>query len=188
MSGTPPGGEGSLPVTVVLSRHPAPGREDELVAWAHGVSAAAADFPGHLGAVVYPPSPPDSDDLVLAFSFASAEQLSAWERSEVRRSWLERSRELVEGEMTLHAASGFEGIFAHGPGQPVVPPPRWKTAAIIALALYPMSLLLGWLLGPVTGDWPAWLRVLVNVAVIVPYMAWVGVPFLTRRLRGWLHP
>ena len=116
MSDDAPDTTGSLPVTVVLSRHPVPGREDELVAWADGVSEAAAAFPGHLGAVVYPPSPPDCDDLVIAFSFASAEQLSAWERSEERRSWLDRSRDLVEGEMTLHSASGFEGIFAHGPG------------------------------------------------------------------------
>lgn len=177
----------ALPVTVVLSRRPRPGREEELVAWAHGISEAASAFDGHLGAVVYPPSPPDCDDLVLVFSFATAAQLSDWERSDVRREWLQRSRDLVLGEARATTASGFEGIFAHSPGQPVVPPPRWKTATIIALALYPVSLLLNWLLGPHIATWNLWLRVLLNVAIIVPYMAWVGVPYLTRWLRGWLH-
>ena len=195
MSDTPAAGSPAadsapgLPVTVVLSRRPQPGREDELVAWAHGISEVAGTFPGHLGAVVYPPNPPECEDLVLAFSFANAEQLSTWERSDVRRDWLDRARPLVAGETrAAHAASGFEGIFSHPPGQAVTPPPRWKTAAIIALALYPVSLLLNWLLGPHIATWIIWLRVLLNVAIIVPYMAWVGVPYLTKWLRGWLHP
>ena len=50
------------------------------------------------------------------------------------------------------------------------------------------SLVLNWLLGPHIATWNIWLRVLLNVAIIVPYMAWVGVPYLTTWLRGWLHP
>ena len=121
MNDDAPDTTGSLPVTVVLSRHPVPGREDELVAWADGVSEAAAAFPGHLGAVVYPPSPPDCDDLVIAFSFASAEQLSAWERSEERRSWLDRSPLLhraahlaTPGELAERGVEGATGERARG--------------------------------------------------------------------------
>ena len=43
------GSNAGLPVTVVVVRHPAPGREAELDAWAHGIVAAAEAFPGHLG-------------------------------------------------------------------------------------------------------------------------------------------
>ena len=176
-----------LPVTVVISRTPAPGREQELIDWAMGIKAAAGAFPGHLGGELYPPSPPDRNDLVMAFSFANAEALSAWEHSDVRRDWLQRAESLIVGEARTHAASGFEGIFSHAPGQPVMPPPRWKTATIIALALYPMSLLLNWLLGPHIAGWNIWLRVLLTTAIIVPYMAWIGVPYLSKWLRGWLR-
>lgn len=176
-----------LPVSVVISFHPIPGKQEALTQWARGISAAAHDFPGHLGAHVYPPSEVQSGDLIIAFSFDGADALSTWEHSDVRRSWLAKLDDLVEGEATTHAVSGFEGIFAHRPGQPVVPPPRWKTAVIIALALYPMSLLLNWALNPHISGWNTWLRVLVNVVIIVPYMAWVGVPYLTRWLRTWLH-
>jgi antibiotic biosynthesis monooxygenase (ABM) superfamily enzyme len=93
----------------------------------------------------------------------------------------------VVGEARTHAVSGFEGIFSYAPGQPVMPPPRWKTAAIIALALYPMSVLLNWLLGPHIAGWNIFLRVLLTTAIVVPYMAWVGVPYLTKWLRGWLR-
>lgn len=177
-----------LPVTVVISRTPAPGREQDLVEWAHGITEAASSFRGHLGAQVYPPQAPDRADMVLAFSFSDAEALSVWEHSDVRRDWLQRAESLIVGEARTHAASGFEGIFSHAPGQPVMPPPRWKTATIIALALYPMSLLLNWLLGPHIAGWNIWLRVLLTTAIIVPYMAWVGVPYLSKWLRGWLRP
>jgi len=177
-----------LPVTVVISRRPVPGHEAELVEWAHGILEVASAFPGHLGAEIYPPSPPDRADLVLAFSFANAAALSTWEHSDERRSWLARAEGMVVGETRTHSVSGFEGIFAHAPGQPVVPPPRWKTASIIALALYPVSLLLNWLLAPHIATWNIFVRVLVTTAIIVPYMAWLGVPYLSRWLRRWLHP
>lgn len=176
-----------LPVSVVISRTPAPGREQDLLDWARGIQRAASDFPGHLDAQIYPPHAPDRQDLVMAFSFANAETLSVWEHSDVRRDWLKRADELIVGEARTHAASGFEGIFAHAPGKPVMPPPRWKTATIIALALYPMSLLLNWLLAPHVTSWNIFLRVLVTTAIIVPYMAWVGVPYLSKWLRSWLH-
>lgn len=177
----------SLPVSVVISFHPAPGKQDALVQWAHDISTAAQDFRGHLGAHVYPPAEVQNGDLVIAFSFANADDLSAWERSDVRRDWLAKLDQLVEGEATTHSVSGFEGIFSHKPGQPVIPPPRWKTAVIIALALYPMSLLLNWLLNPHLMDLNIFIRVLINTAIIVPYMAWIGVPYLTRWLKGWLR-
>ena len=180
------GGTG-LPVTVVIARRPVPGGTAELLEWADGIVRAASDFPGHLGAEVFPPSPPDCDELVIAFSFTNADALSAWEHSEVRRSWIGRSRQLIAGEATTHGVSGFEGIFSHAPGQAVVPPPRWKTATVIALALFPMTLLLSWLLTPHLASWNLLLRVLLTTAIVVPYMSWVGVPFLSRRLSGWLH-
>jgi antibiotic biosynthesis monooxygenase (ABM) superfamily enzyme len=182
------GRSAGLPVTVVLARHPAPGREAELDAWAHGIVESAEAFPGHLGAEVYSPAPPDRDELVIAFSFANADALTTWEHSAERRHWIKAAEPLLTGEATPHTISGFEGIFSHVPGRPVMPAPRWKTAAIIALALYPASLLLNWAVVPHLLSWNICLRVLVTTAIIVPFMSWVGVPYLSRWLRGWLQP
>ena len=57
---------------------------------------------------------------------------------------------------------------------------------MIALAIYPMSLLVSWLIGPRIADWPIALRVLFTTLLVVPYMSWLGVPYLSRWLRGWL--
>jgi uncharacterized protein len=178
---------GALPVTVVLSRRPAPGREQDLLAWADRMTKAAGRFPGHLGAQIYPPDAPDHPDLVIAFSFSTAAELSDWEHSDERRAHLEAARDLVVGEARAHSVSGFEGIFSYAPGQSVVPPPRWKTAIVIGLAIYPMSLLVSWLLGPYLADWNVALRVLATTLIVVPYMSWLGVPYLSRWMSGWLH-
>ena len=171
-----------LPVSVVVSRRPAPGRADDLVAWAHGVVAAAGAFDGHLGAQVHPPSPPDREDLVIAFSFTDAHTLSAWEHSDVRADWLRRAEPLVAGPSRAHAVDALESLFAGGS----TPPPRWKTALVILLALYPASLLVNGLLTPHLAAWPLPLRLLVPTLLIVPWMVWGGVPWLSRLLRGWL--
>lgn len=176
-----------LPVTVVIARTPAPGRADGLLAWAHGVADAADAFDGHLGARIFRSGDEPSADVVVAFSFDNADHLNSWEASSERRAWLARLDGLVEGSATTHSVSGFEAIFSKNQGAAIVPPPRWKTALIIALALYPMSVLLGWILGPVIADWPLVVRSLLTTALIVPYMAWIGVPYLTRWLRGWLY-
>ena len=177
-----------LPVTVVVSRRPAPGRTQELVDWANGISNAAAAFHGHLGAQIYPPSPPERDDLVIAFSFATADDLHTWEHSDERRAWVERGRPLIVGRQEAHGVSGFEGIFSPVVHASATPPPRWKTATVIALALYPASLLVSWLLVPHLMGINIALRVLVTTAILVPFMAWVGVPWVTRWLSGWLRP
>ena len=179
--------DNALPVTVVISRTPIPGHEEDLDQWAHGVTDAASAFEGHLGAQIFAPGQTDTGDLVLAFSFSSAEALSTWEHSDERASWLAKLDGMVVGETKSVSVSGFEGIFSHAPGAPVIPPPRWKTAAIIAIALYPMSLVLNWLVAPHIGGWNIFLRVLLTTAIIVPYMAWIGVPYLTRWLKGWLR-
>lgn len=182
-----------LPVTVVVSRRPKPGHEGDLVAWAEGISAAAAQFPGHLGRTIYPPSAPDREDMVLVFSFATADELAAWETSEVRREWLARGNAISEGPQHLSALTGFESIFSPSVGATKSPPPRWKTGTVIAMALFPLSLLLNLLVMPfvpATGTFviDVLIRVTVSVAIIVPYMVYLAMPNLTRWLRNWLHP
>ncbi|MBK9738457.1 MAG: hypothetical protein IPO93_02845 [Actinobacteria bacterium] len=175
-----------LAVTVVVSRRPAPGREDELTAWGQGISEAATRFPGHLAVQLYPPTAPDREDLVIAFSFATAADLSAWEGSSVRREWLAKAQPLVEGPTRPQSVSGFEGIFAPSVQAMSSPPPRWKTASIIAMALYPASLLINWLVIPQVVAWNIFLRVALSTLLIVPWMTWLGVPYLTKWLRPWL--
>ncbi|MFN8167957.1 MAG: antibiotic biosynthesis monooxygenase [Candidatus Nanopelagicales bacterium] len=173
-----------LPVTVVVSRRPAPGHESELRAWADGLLELAARFPGHLAGEVMGTGDA-SGDLVVAISWANADAVHFWERSDEREAYLARADALLVGPARPEVISGFESIFA--PSTSTAPVPRWKTAVVIALAIYPASLLVNLVLGPLLAGWPLPLRVLATTAVLVPFMVWAGVPWLTRRLDRWLH-
>ena len=60
------------------------------------------------------------------------------------------------------------------------------TRVVIACALFPMSLLLNWLLMPHLSTWNVALRVALSTIVIVPWMVWAGVPWVSRWLKPWL--
>jgi antibiotic biosynthesis monooxygenase (ABM) superfamily enzyme len=175
----------SLPVTVVVSRRARAGREGDLEQWAQGVCAAAAQFPGHLGAQIHQPSVPENADLVIVFGFEAAGELAEWERSDVRAEWLRRAEPLSDGGQQVHTVQTLAGLFT-APGRPMVPPPRWKSAVVICLALYPLSLLVALLIAPHLGGLPVAGRSLVSTALVVPLMVWVAVPAVSRLLRRWL--
>jgi len=172
-----------LPVTVVVSRRPAPGREQELEEWAHGLVDLAARFPGHLTGEVMRAGDAGGD-LVVAISWENADAVHFWERSEQREAWLARADELLLEPARPQSLSGFESIFASSTSSVAVP--RWKTAVVIALAIYPASIVVNLVVGPVLAGWPLPLRVLVTTAILVPFMTWAGVPWISRRLDGWL--
>jgi hypothetical protein len=130
----------ALPVTVVVSRRARPGQASALAAWARGITDAAATFPGHLGAQVHEPTPPDHEDLVIVFGFSTAEQLQTWEHSPERAQWLRTADAVSEGGQRAHSLETIASLFT-APGTTGVAPPRWKSAVVIALSLYPLSVL-----------------------------------------------
>lgn len=176
-----------MPVTAVIARRPWPGREQELEAWAERFVNAARAFDGFVEARVYPPTPPENEDLVIAMTFDRAEHLSSWERSEVRAQMREAARPLVRGLPRGQSASGLEGLFGNRQRSPITPPKKWKTAIVIILAIYPFNLLFQWVVGPLVSDWPLPVRLLPGSILAPAYVAWLGAPMLSRVVRGWLQ-
>ena len=73
------------------------------------------------------------------------------------------------------------------PARPTMPP-RWKTAVLIWLAIYPSITFLLWLAGPRIASWPLALRTLAITAVLVPLMVFLLIPAFQRLLAPWLRP
>ena len=67
-------------------------------------------------------------------------------------------------------------------------PPRYKTASLILLGLYPLVLVLGVVLNPLLAGLPGPLQILISLMVSVAMMVWIVLPGLTRLFSGWLHP
>ena len=67
------------------------------------------------------------------------------------------------------------------------PPPKWKIAVLIWLAIYPSITLLFLLLGKQLLLIPLPLRTLAVTVVLVPLMVFVLLPALQKLFRSWLQ-
>jgi len=173
-------------VTLVISRTPHPGRDEELGVWCEDVVREAVKKPGHLGAGVLRPAAPGGAWTVVA-RYESQQALAAWRASPELARALARVEALADAPRVLER-HGLEPFF-ETPQQLDAPrvPPRWKMAVATWIAIYPMILGLSVLTGPILGALPIPLRLLATTGLMVPLMTWAVMPLVTRLLRGWLY-
>jgi antibiotic biosynthesis monooxygenase (ABM) superfamily enzyme len=173
-------------VTLVISRTPHPGRDEELGRWCEDVVREAASKPGHLGAGILRPGAPGGSWTVVA-RYESEQSLAAWRASPELARALARVKTLALPPRVLER-HGLEPFFEtpRALDAPRVPP-RWKMALATWMAIYPMILGLSIVTGPILGDLPLPVRLLVTTGLMVPVMTWAVMPLVTRLLRGWLY-
>jgi antibiotic biosynthesis monooxygenase (ABM) superfamily enzyme len=180
----------TVPVTVSIHRVVSPENVPEVTRWVQDGVNLANRWDGFLGSG-WVRAAEGSTDWFMLYRFADEARLDAWERSEERVEWLARGAGLVE-ERRIERRTGIEGWF----DEPVradaaVPaPPRWKQATSIWLGFFPVNLLFTWLFTRFVPGWdgvPLVLKVLISTLVLTPVMAYWVLPWVTRRLHGWLH-
>src|SRR4029453_3704489 len=91
-----------------------------------------------------PPPGSNSREFGILRTFADEKERDAFYASPLFKGWEERARTLTEGEPVYRQLHGLEAWF-RSPGGP---PPRWKMATVTLLGVYPVSLLIGFLLSP----------------------------------------
>jgi hypothetical protein len=185
-------------VSYLIRHNVNPDRVPEFEAWLNGIESDMRPYRGYQGTTFLRPAA-GSSEYVIVVRFASYQDLRRWEGSPERADWLAKLPPMLSGKSEYKTESGLESWFQLPGHQVVVPPPRYKMALLITLAIYPLLLIvipgLGFLLGdipylavPVTLSAEFFTRTLMNVAVLVPLMTWLAMPQLTRLFRRWLHP
>jgi antibiotic biosynthesis monooxygenase (ABM) superfamily enzyme len=172
------------PVTAVSSVRVRPGNEAGYRALHEEMLAEIQTFEGFLRSDLFEPVEGVQADTVVVFAFDSREHLDRWLRSGERRAILHRMEPYVEGLRTLNIVGGFAGWFPP-PGAPSVK--RWKQAAVVLLALFPITLSFGALRNALLPDLDWVLGVFLGNLIGVALLSWVLMPFLTRLLSGWLR-
>jgi len=177
--------EPSDPVNLIVRRRIKAGRDAEYEALLAEATALLARMPGHRGAGIIRPTPGEREYTLIA-RFGSLESAAEWERSPGREAWLARVEPLVDGQVSFEKQPGLEFWFTP-PGSPTLrQPPRWKMMLLTLAALYPVSLAFTLLLSPVLGHWPLALRSLAQMALVVPTMTYLVMPWATRVVAVWL--
>ncbi|YAL82998.1 antibiotic biosynthesis monooxygenase [Dermacoccaceae bacterium W4C1] len=179
----------TTPVTVAITRRTRFGDEALMQAWVRAGTSLAERFPGFLG-TGWVRSGDHGTDWHMLYRFDSPTSLEHWESSAERKRWLASGSGLVEDTRREHR-TGIEGWFdepTSGEISQVAPtaPPRWKQALTIWVAFFPTSVILTYLLMPITDGWWPPLRVLLTTVIAVPWMTYFLLPTVTSLLQPWL--
>ncbi len=171
---------------VAIAHRVKPGYEAEFEAAVQGVTLAASTFPGYLGSdILYPQTRRGEWQLIMRFDTPA--HLQEWENSPLCQGWIARAEALAE-RPKVSRVNGLEAWFNLPEASNMPPPPKWKTAIVSAVGLYPVISVLPPLLRPLTSGLPSWLATLVSISIMMPLMTWVVMPQVTRLFKGWLYP
>jgi antibiotic biosynthesis monooxygenase (ABM) superfamily enzyme len=175
-------------VVSVIRHEVKPGHEADYEAWIKEVLPIAERFPGHQGVAIIRP-PEGSRVYTVVLHFDALEHLQGWLESEVRQRLLERIEpHLTHAPGDVEIRPGLE-FWLSPPGQKHARP--YKQFLLILSALYPLSLLMAWLMRPFFDAVPMLAQPLVRsflvMASIVALMTWAVMPRYTRLVAGWLY-
>lgn len=173
-------------VTNVVDRIPRPGQTEALEQAIRAMIAQAIHFPGHHGVTVDRPAPPAQPAFRIVYRFDTAEHMQAWLQSDTYRRLAAVADALTEGHADQHLVAGIETWFTP-PGARA--PSRLRVTLMSWVGIAPLTYLYGrliTLLLPHLGY--GFERAGLLAACVVPTMAYVVGPSLTRICRPWLYP
>lgn len=176
----------NTPVTIIVKRRPMPGREKEFEEVVSGISQAAMTFKGHLGINIFRPTR-TTHYYRIVFKFDSRKNFIAWETSEIRQKWLERFNEVDAGDPQMEVLSGLETWFTTADEEAIVPPSKYKMTVVVWLSVFPLSILLNYLLRPMISGLHITLQIAMISMVIVILMTYIVMPFMSKLFHRWLH-
>src|SRR5207253_6332046 len=170
-------------VTIVATFHVKPGRDADFEHWAHDITAAAAQFPGHMGASWLG----SKGSYQVVYRFENDALFHDWHDSTARAEFLRRL-EPIGALATDRHLSGLETWFElpDHPGRPA--PPRWKMVVATWIGVFPILALLQWLFGARLAPLPLIARVMLLTLVVVLVMTYLVMPRITLAMKDWLYP
>ena len=189
------------PITVIVTRTAKKGRIKEFEDWMDGIVHESLKFDGHLGVDVIRPAEQSKPEYVIIFRFNTLNNLLKWEKSQARKEWLEKSKDVVEGEDKVQKLTGLEFWFTprsihrteseannnEASGQPVNVPPRYKMAIVTAGIVFVLLNTLIPQIEELTAPLPLLLSSLLGVIIMVFLMTYLIMPSVIRLLKPWLY-
>jgi uncharacterized protein len=189
------------PITVIVTRTARKGRIKEFEDWMDGIVHESLKFEGHLGVDVIRPVEQSKPEYVIIFRFNTLNNLLRWEKSQARKDWLEKSKDVVEGEDKVQKLTGLEFWFTprsanqtesepnnnEARGQLANLPPRYKMAIVTAGIVFVLLNTLIPQIEQLTAPLPLLLSSLLGVIIMVFLMTYLIMPSVTRLLKPWLY-
>ena len=177
------------PVAVLALRTVKPGLEVRFEAELHDFIARSLQTEGQLGvSVMRPVQESGSREYGILRRFSDSESRDRFYESPIFKQREITVASLTEGEPKHQHLSGLETWFVLPGQRALIPPPPWKMAVITVLGVWPVSMLVPWLLNPLISGLSLTLQALFVAVGIVILLTWVVMPVFVRILKRWLYP
>jgi uncharacterized protein len=176
-------------VTAVIEHEVRAGAEADYEVWLQHITACAQHFPGHVGVNIIRP-PAGSRRYTMVVRFDTLEHLQEWLGAETRRRLIAQVGPLLEHGDRVDIKTGLEFWFTP-PSPAQQHPAAYKQFLLTLSAIFPLTLLVPWMLQPLFQAVPVFGPPVVSnfviSAVIVGLMTYVIMPHYTRLVAGWLY-
>jgi antibiotic biosynthesis monooxygenase (ABM) superfamily enzyme len=173
-------------VTGVIVHHPRRDAWEEYEHWLLAIKAECQRFSGYLSTDVIRPVGSHTSFTVI-IRFAGVASLQVWIESNARRQCLQRVEHLLEKADRYVIHTGLDFFFTPPSIKPPVP---WKQYLITLSAIFPLTVIVPWVLSGLLSQWQGLWGMLAGkllvASCIVFLMVYVIMPRYTRWVSRWL--
>ena len=171
-------------VTYVIFETIKPEFRSEYEAWLEKINARLMRATGFKGVEVHRPKE-GSTEYGIIVRFDTLANLKGWQLGPQAQALIEEARPYIEEVRTQY----FEGLGMLFHQDVHARPPYWKQVVVSVVAVYPLVLLVGFVLGLMPGfnNLPQLLGVFISSVFISMLMVWPMLPLLTKALSKWLN-
>ena len=175
--------------TVVITHTVRKGKHVEYENWLNEIAPLAKASPGHLDWHIVRPIPGLTDKYTVIIRFDTKAHLQDWMESSTRKRLIEKAGPLFVSGDDFAVSSGLDFWFTPA-GAKVKVPVRWKQYLVTWSAIYPLALVVPFIVVPVLRQLGLpenqVLTTLVVTAVVVFLMVYVVMPRYTKLIQRWL--
>ncbi|WP_040005725.1 antibiotic biosynthesis monooxygenase [Fibrisoma limi] len=174
-------------VTTIILQRPYKDQVPAYEEWLREIVPLAQQYEGHRGVNIIRPHG-QTEEYTIVLHFSSEATLRAWLESDTRRQLVEKVRPLLNTEEKIDIKTGLEFWFTPPAARKAAPPV--KQFLITVSAIYPLSMLVPWLLTPLFAavsflTMPV-IKALLTSLIIVGLMTFVIMPRYVKLVAGWL--
>lgn len=177
------------PVTVIFVDRIRTESEKKFRAWINGIHAETRACRGFLDVTTIRGVRSGKIEFTTLLKFDTQAHLTQWLVSDANTQWVKELPGLLDEPQFRDTKSGLNPWFALPPaaqGGPSNQPALWKQTLLGIVTVYPMILLLNYLLSPIIGNWPTHLAILAVVVILSALLTYPIMPYTTLVLRRWL--
>ncbi|WP_138502263.1 antibiotic biosynthesis monooxygenase [Spirosoma lacussanchae] len=175
-------------VTTIILQRPIKQQIHAYENWLKEMVPLAQQAAGHRGVNVIRPHG-ENDEYTIVLHFSSEADLHNWLESDIRRQMIRKVRPLLHADEKIDVKTGLEFWFTPPASRKAAP--AYKQFLLTWSAIFPLSILIPWLLSPFLSALPAssapLIKPLVTSMVLVGLMTFVIMPRYVRWVARWLY-